>query len=154
MKEDCIFCDPSGYNPRLVRESKRFVCFHSKYQVSCGHLLIIPRKHYENVWGMKPSHWKEFGELLFEAKEWLIKRYDPDGFNIGWNVHAAGGQTIMHSHCHIIPRYTGDVKDPRGGIRHVLPENANYSREMKEDKDYERQCRDKTIDRKAGKSRS
>lgn len=151
--EECPFCNREYINTRTIRESKHFLLFHSKYPVSCGHLLIIPKKHYENIWGMKPKHWKEFGEILFESKDWLTKRYKPDGFNVGWNVHKAGGQTIMHSHCHVIPRYEGDVEDPRGGIRHVIPANANYIKEMEREKEYERSITDEKISTKNGGSR-
>lgn len=129
----CPFCNRDLFNQQIVGETKRFILFHSKYPVSCGHLLIIPKNHYENVFGMKKTHWNEFGDILFKAREWLDKRYGVKAFNIGWNVGVDAGQTIMHAHCHIIPRYKGDVDNPTGGIRNVIPEEADYRAEMRKE---------------------
>lgn len=61
-----------------------------------------------------------------QAKTWIERKYAPNGYNIGNNDSVAAGQTVMHFHLHIIPRYKGELLDPRGGIRWVLPEKANY----------------------------
>ena len=64
--------------------------------------------------------------VLDRVKELLDERYHPDGYNIGVNVGEAAGQTVMHLHIHVIPRYKGDVRDPRGGVRGVIPEKQGY----------------------------
>lgn len=130
MNEDyCPFCDleTEAYG-RIIERSELFYLIYSLYEVSEGHALIIPKKHMEHPYHMRAGQWIDFGTMLEYAVEYLEYKYSLQGFNIGWNVGEAGGQTIMHAHCHIIPRYDGDVEDPRGGIRHVIPEKANYAR--------------------------
>ena len=68
----------------------------------------------------------ELPSAILLAKAWVEERHDPDGFNLGMNSGEAAGQTVMHFHCHIIPRYSGDMADPRGGVRGVIPEKQGY----------------------------
>ncbi|HIN80662.1 MAG TPA: HIT family protein, partial [Planctomycetes bacterium] len=68
----------------------------------------------------------ELGEVIISTRNLIEKSQSPDGYNIGMNCQSAGGQTVMHFHCHVIPRYFGDMSDPRGGIRHCIPEKGNY----------------------------
>lgn len=131
--DDCPFCNPKEFANRTIRETENFKAIDSKYRVSVGHMLIVHKKHLDNVFEFKKKEWKEFGILLNEVKEYLDNRYHPEGYNIGWNVGTAGGQTIRHVHCHVIPRYIGDVEDPTGGIRHVIPDKANYLAEKAKD---------------------
>lgn len=70
--------------------------------------------------------WVELGQLLTEVRTALLAEYQPDGFNIGINEGTAAGQTVMHLHLHLIPRYHGDQPDPRGGIRWIFPDKARY----------------------------
>ncbi len=97
-----------------------------KYPVNDGHILVIPKR-------LTPTWFEATGEeqlaimnLVEEAKTILDERYQPDGYNIGINVGAAAGQTVMHLHVHVIPRFEGDMDDPRGGVRHVIPWKGNY----------------------------
>ena len=121
----CPFCEPSpqriAFNGPVVR------MIWDLYPVSSGHLLIVPRRHVARWSDATPE---EKAALLAEverARTLAIAR-DPtvDGFNIGWNDGVAAGQTVMHLHVHVIPRRPGDVKDPRGGIRWVIPAKARY----------------------------
>jgi diadenosine tetraphosphate (Ap4A) HIT family hydrolase len=134
---ECIFCQSKEFDERIVKETERFLLVYSKYAVSDGHLLIIPKRHYAFVFLMEPNEWEEFGELLTWALDWIFRNYNANGMNIGWNVGEGAGQTVMHTHCHIIPRYKGDVEDPSGGIRHVIPEKAKY-KNYKSEEEYER----------------
>lgn len=96
------------------------------FPVSPGHALIIPRRHIASLFDATSDEREALLELLSQVKIDLQKKYKPDGFNIGINEGSAAGQTIMHLHIHLIPRYSGDMPDPRGGIRWIFPEKAAY----------------------------
>jgi len=95
------------------------VCILDAYPVSDGHALLLPREHIEHVGDLDAT---TFGPALIDAVEAVRRRSDADGVNVGLNLGAAAGQTIAHLHWHIIPRITGDVADPTGGVRGVIPD--------------------------------
>ena len=97
-----------------------------KYPISRGHTLIIPRRHVSRVAALKSIERAALWGLIPTVLQVVSKRYSPNGFNIGLNDGIAAGQTVPHLHLHIIPRYKGDVKDPRGGVRWVLRKKAKY----------------------------
>jgi len=109
-----------------VLESNLSYAIRDAYPVNVGHLLIIPRRHVTDFFDLQPNEIEDLMSLLWEAKERLAKDYRPDGFNVGVNVDTAAGQTIPHVHIHLIPRYLGDVEDPTGGVRGVIPWKAKY----------------------------
>ena len=94
--------------------------------VSPGHTLVIPRRHIGSFFELSDAERTCMVELLAQAKAELDLSFQPDGFNIGINDGAAAGQTVQHLHLHLIPRYRGDVPDPRGGVRWVMPGKAKY----------------------------
>lgn len=94
--------------------------------MSIGHLLLIPHRHVASWFEASPEEQLELFQSIEQAKEIITARYQPDGFNVGINIGTAAGQTVPHLHIHVIPRYQGDVADPRGGVRYVIPEKANY----------------------------
>jgi superfamily II DNA or RNA helicase/HKD family nuclease/diadenosine tetraphosphate (Ap4A) HIT family hydrolase len=96
------------------------------FPVSPGHLLIVPRRHVATWFEANEEEQREIWQAIEKGKEAICQLYQPDGFNIGINVGEAAGQTVPHLHLHIIPRYQGDVPDPRGGVRYVIPHKANY----------------------------
>jgi diadenosine tetraphosphate (Ap4A) HIT family hydrolase len=96
------------------------------FPISPGHTLIIPKRHIDSFFRIDPEERESLILLLEQAKNLLTKDLSPDGFNIGINDGAAAGQTIPHLHIHLIPRYQGDQSDPRGGVRWIIPEKANY----------------------------
>jgi diadenosine tetraphosphate (Ap4A) HIT family hydrolase len=96
------------------------------YPVSKGHTLIIPRRHVVSFFDATEEERLAMLKLLDAAKGLLDREHKPDGYNIGINNGPAAGQTVMHVHMHLIPRYTGDRPDPRGGVRWVLPDKAAY----------------------------
>ena len=99
--------------------SKTFWVFKDAYPVTEGHLLFVPTyTKSENLYDCFKAAYK-FGYNGIEAEKW-------DGFNIGQNIGEAAGQTVMYPHVHMIPRRKGDMSDPRGGVRHVIPEKGNY----------------------------
>jgi len=96
------------------------------FPVTPGHLLIIPNRHIANYFEASAREKRELWDLLEEAKKLLESKDSPDGYNIGINVGEAAGQTVFHLHIHLIPRRKGDVENPRGGIRHVIPGKGCY----------------------------
>ena len=94
---------------------------HDNNSLSRGHVLVIPKRHVANFFDMTAEEQSAVVSLLAEAQKSIQRQHSPDGYNIGVNVGKAGGQSRMHVHLHLIPRYAGDVPDPRGGIRCVLP---------------------------------
>lgn len=121
---DCPFCavDPDA----LVAESRHGLVVPDRYPVSPGHTLVVPRRHVTSLYDLSPAARADLWELVAAARSELSERLEPDGFNIGINDGSAAGQTVGHAHIHLIPRYKGDVEDPRGGIRWVIPERAPY----------------------------
>ena len=121
----CLFCkDPRGVslNNELAYSAR------DTYAVSPGHTLIIPRRHVASFFDLTPDEIIACMELVNEERNALDEELKPDGYNIGVNVGPAAGQSILHAHIHLIPRYKGDVENPQGGVRHVLPEKAYYTR--------------------------
>ena len=96
------------------------------FPISVGHTLIIPRRHVGSFFGVDTAEREALMMLLDEAKRRLALELRPDGFNIGVNDGEAAGQTIPHLHIHLIPRYQGDHPDPRGGVRWIIPDKADY----------------------------
>jgi diadenosine tetraphosphate (Ap4A) HIT family hydrolase len=94
--------------------------------VNEGHALVIPKRHVADFFELAASERNACFELVAEVKAKLETRFLPDGYNVGINVGAAAGQTIFHVHIHVIPRYTGDVASPRGGVRGVIPSKQSY----------------------------
>ena len=97
-----------------------------KYPASRGHLLVIPFRHTPDFFSMTGDEKNAVTALVTECRELLEREFSPGGYNIGFNVGAIAGQTVMHCHCHVIPRYPGDVVDPRGGLRGVVPWKQVY----------------------------
>jgi diadenosine tetraphosphate (Ap4A) HIT family hydrolase len=118
----CPFCSAD----RAVLTGALAYALFDKYPVAPGHLLVVPRRHvadwFETTFQERDALWA----LADEARNLLMRAYKPDGFNLGVNVGEAAGQTVFHVHLHVIPRYWGDVRSPRGGIRAVIPEKQSY----------------------------
>jgi diadenosine tetraphosphate (Ap4A) HIT family hydrolase len=122
---DCPFCNPDSERD-LILESATAYAIYDKYPVNEGHALVIPKRHCANYFDLT---FKEQSACLFMAnrvQEIIRNTFKPDGFNVGINVGAPAGQTVHHVHIHIIPRYLGDVEDPRGGVRGVIPSKQKY----------------------------
>lgn len=115
---NCVFCD-------LKKEEQLFendlaVAFFDNFPVSKGHTLIIPKRHVVTYFDLSEDEIKAIFDLSNKVKQYLDEHFHPNGYNVGFNVLDAGGQSVMHAHMHIIPRYKGDVSNPRGGIRKVV----------------------------------
>lgn len=112
----------SDRKDEIVLENDLAFAVYDIAPVSKGHLLIVPKRHVETYFDASRDEINACLNLMERAKVMLDKQFQPDGYNIGINVGAVAGQTVMHLHIHLIPRYEGDQKDPRGGIRSVIPE--------------------------------
>lgn len=122
---DCPFCNPDSERKLLLESATTYAIF-DKFPVSNGHTLIIPKKHCVDYFELSFKEQSACWFILNNAKEILGKECSPDGFNIGININELAGQTVQHFHIHLMPRFKGDVKEPRGGVRGVIPEKKNY----------------------------
>lgn len=120
----CAFCRLPAH--RVVADSRHAVLVRDAFPVSPGHSLIITRRHVGSFFELERAERDDALALLEMAKADLQTELHPNGFNIGVNDGPAAGQTIPHLHIHLIPRYTGDLPDPRGGVRWVIPHKADY----------------------------
>lgn len=96
------------------------------FPVSPGHSLVILKRHIGSFFEVSSDERTALFELLVQAKQSVQAEFHPDGFNIGINDGPAAGQTVLHLHIHLIPRYLGDLADPRGGVRWVIADKADY----------------------------
>jgi superfamily II DNA or RNA helicase/diadenosine tetraphosphate (Ap4A) HIT family hydrolase len=109
-----------------IASNRSAFAFFDKFPVSQGHVLVVPFRQISTWWEAEKTEQTDVMELVREVKEILDAEFNPTGYNIGFNSGEDAGQTIDHLHVHVIPRYKGDVEDPRGGIRHVIPRKGNY----------------------------
>ena len=123
--EDCPFCGDID-KERIIFENNNWVAFLDAYPVSKGHTLLVPKIHRSSVFELPLAMKNSIPYYLGYIKDILADRFKPDGFNVGVNDGEAAGQTIPHCHIHIIPRYIGDVEDPKGGVRGVIPSKQKY----------------------------
>lgn len=117
---NCIFCQKSKTTENDVYSIL------DAYAVTNGHTLVIPKEHIATWFDASDELKNKLMKQVDEVKKQLDEQYNPDGYNIGMNCGEAAGQTVPHLHIHVIPRYKGDMEDPRGGVRHVIPEKGNY----------------------------
>jgi diadenosine tetraphosphate (Ap4A) HIT family hydrolase len=120
----CPFCPPPA--DRVVATNELAVAIRDGYPVSPGHTLVIPQRHVASLADVTIDEAKALWELLAEVRARVDAELRPDGYNVGVTDGRAAGQTVMHLHVHLIPRFDGDRPDPRGGVRWVIPEKADY----------------------------
>ena len=104
----------------VIYRNESFFIIRDAFPVSPGHLLIISNRLCRDYFELSDTEKAELAMTIDQAKSIIDKEYSPDGYNIGMNCGEAAGQTVFHFHCHVIPRYNGDMKDPRGGVRHCV----------------------------------
>ena len=117
----CVIADES-----VFLSSELAFAIHDGYPVSPGHTLVIPRQHVATLFELPRNVQLAMWDLVEQVRKRLVAQHHPDGFNIGLNDGSAAGQTVPHVHIHVIPRYAGDMPDPRGGVHWVIPEKARY----------------------------
>ena len=123
-REVCLFCNRPEADLRW--SSDLVVAFADGFPVSPGHTLVVTRRHVETYFDAGAMERAALWRAVDEVKVLLDDKYAPDGYNVGFNAGASAGQTVMHLHIHVIPRYAGDMPDPRGGVRGVIPEKQRY----------------------------
>ncbi|HEY5235710.1 MAG TPA: HIT family protein [Rhabdochlamydiaceae bacterium] len=123
---NCPFCSAHMPGERILRETEHAYAIKDLHPVSRGHILIISKEHFEH-WFEAPQHVQhDVMNLAQQMKEWLHENFQPHGYNLGLNCGVTAGQSVPHLHLHLIPRYHGDSKNPRGGVRGVIEEKKNY----------------------------
>ncbi|MCK4823658.1 HIT family protein [bacterium] len=120
---DCPFCN---IDREILAGSDLCLAIYDKYPVNKGHVLVVSRRHVEDYFSLEQDEVEEIWKLVEEVKGLIQLEFQPAGFNIGFNVGPVAGQTIDHVHIHVIPRYEGDMEDPTGGVRHVIPGKGKY----------------------------
>ena len=120
----CPFCDPHPENLWFEDEYGRVIW--DAFPLSKGHTLIVPKLHVASLFDLEPKVQTALWKLVAKARNRLAGDLQPDGFNVGLNDGEAAGQTVKHVHIHVIPRWIGDVPDPKGGVRWIIPEKARY----------------------------
>lgn len=124
MIESCPFCNTEDL--LILAENTIGIAFPDAFPVAEGHTLIIPRRHVTSIFDVSEADQTQLWQLVALTRVQLAEQFASAGFNIGINDGEAAGQTVPHAHIHIIPRYDGDVSDPRGGVRWIIPEKAVY----------------------------
>lgn len=120
----CPFCDPPP--EQWLAEAALALALWDSYPLNPGHVLIVPRRHVASWFDATPEERDAMLRLADEARAIVVRRHAPAAFNLGINDGPAAGQTVPHLHLHLIPRYEGDVADPRGGVRWIVPARAAY----------------------------
>ncbi len=124
MPDTCPFCSPA--DDRIWWEDEIACVLWDAFPISNGHALVIPKQHSASLYDLSEATQVSLWKVVAEVRRRLLNRLDPDGFNVGVNDGLAAGQTVMHVHIHVIPRWENDVSDPRGGIRWIIPNKARY----------------------------
>jgi diadenosine tetraphosphate (Ap4A) HIT family hydrolase len=111
---------------RILFKDDYFFIIEDAFPVTPGHLLIISNDRKKDYFELDQNEKGRLSKVILKAKLMIESKYQPDGYNIGMNCGESAGQTVFHFHCHVIPRYKGDMENPRGGVRHVIPEKGSY----------------------------
>lgn len=122
----CVFCDEFIPKKEKIFENDLAIAYYDGFPVSKGHILIISKNHKETFFDLTKEEQYAIIALLNKCKKHVDELYHPDGYNVGLNCGKEAGQSVMHVHMHLIPRYKGDVENPRGGVRGVIPSKKNY----------------------------
>jgi diadenosine tetraphosphate (Ap4A) HIT family hydrolase len=123
LSNACIFCEPKR---EIIAQNECAIAVFDSFPVSPGHALVLPRRHVATIWDLDETEYGLCFRLVRYIQPILAAKYSPHGFNVGVNCGEAAGQSVWHAHVHVIPRYTGDTENPRGGVRHVIPLKGNY----------------------------
>jgi diadenosine tetraphosphate (Ap4A) HIT family hydrolase len=121
---DCPFCEVEG--ARVLDQNDLAIAIADAFPVSRGHMLVVSRRHVADFFQLSDAEIGAICQLLLRIQGRLATDYSPDGYNLGVNVGTAAGQTVMHVHVHLIPRFVGDVPEPHGGVRNIFPGKGPY----------------------------
>jgi len=132
MAKKCFFCDVKNLNDnQIIIENDFFISRYDDFPISPGHCEIFPKEHIVSFFEFNSEQLKSVFDLIKETKKILDEKFSPDAYNVGINEGEAAGRTQHHVHIHLIPRFTGDVENPCGGVRNIIPKKADYIPEMK-----------------------
>ena len=120
------FVREQWFRQSRIAENDSFIAVFDAYPVNDGHTLVISKRQATDIFGLTEQEFSHLHDILTAVKERLRMEFNPTGFNVGANVGESAGQTVMHFHLHIIPRFDGDVENPRGGVRNVKPAKVPY----------------------------
>jgi len=120
----CPFCAP--LEDRVFWRGRFCFAIWDNFPVNPGHALIIPYRHVQDWFSATDHERRALARATYSVREIVMQQFPANGWNIGVNVGETGGQTVFHLHVHLIPRLTGDVADPRGGVRGVIPNRKSY----------------------------
>ena len=132
MKKFSILKESVKFGHLMIEEQdilyidEDFFIKYDGYPTSPGHILIITNGSEKDYFELSQNKKNKLSDMIDKAKEFIESKYSPDGYNIGMNCGISSGQTVMQFHCHLIPRYTGDVANPRGGVRHSVIGKGYY----------------------------
>jgi len=122
-QDDCLFCHVHDESiNQIMDESKNFYVRWDNFPANTGHVEVVPKRHIVSFFELTPDAVAEAFDLMKKVQATLDQKYQPQGYTIGINDGRAAGRTVDHLHIHLIPRYDGDVQDPRGGIRQIFPD--------------------------------
>jgi diadenosine tetraphosphate (Ap4A) HIT family hydrolase len=124
--EPCPFCEKVESREGLVLANDWAIAFPDAFPLTDGHTLVVPRRHVARSEGLEPDEWNGLFELVREVASEAASAPGVEGVNVGFNSGEVAGQTVFHAHVHVIPRRPGDVEDPRGGVRGLIPDKADY----------------------------
>ena len=126
--DKCIFCglEKAIDKSRIIYQDSVWMAILDGYPVTKGHTLLIPKRHCETYFDLNEEELERLRTLIKMIKAHLDEEFKPNGYNIGVNCGVVAGQTVMHCHIHIIPRYEGDCDNPRGGVRGCVPSRMSY----------------------------
>jgi len=122
--DECPFCNLD--ERKIVVATPTAIAFPDNFPIADGHTLVVPREHVSSIYELSTSDQADLWRLVAEVRRRLIERFGATSFTIGVNDGLDAGQTVPHAHVHIIPRRPGDVPDPRGGIRWIISDKADY----------------------------
>ena len=124
-QDNCPFCELE--RDRIISSNEHALAFRDGFPVTELHTLVIPKRHAETYFDLSATERQDIHDLLESCRSEILSQ-DPsvEGFNIGWNCGRAAGQTVFHCHVHLIPRRVGDVNNPRGGVRGLIPGKQQY----------------------------
>jgi len=128
---ECRYCEDEyqkSLQTRIILENELAYARYDGNPVNKGHMLIITKRHMDNFFETTKEEKIALLDLVSKAKTLLDEEYHPNGYNVGMNCGTAAGQTVMHTHIHLIPRYDGDVPNPKGGVRGVIPSKQDYTK--------------------------
>lgn len=124
--KDCLFCKWREEKEKILLQNDLAFARFDEFPVNKGHVLFITKRHVKDFFATTIEEKNAIFELIDKAKKIIDENYNPNGYNIGMNCGVSAGQSVMHIHVHLIPRYNGDVENPRGGVRGIIPKKQNY----------------------------